>query len=233
MVSFSRRPIAARPGPSKTAALTRSCTPYTSTGKESVAGEAAAVPSSQQRMEGWTGSPEPQVNSLTYALSIWTRPVTWPPQWGTPERIIATRDGGAHWTSRRSGVDWRLDAVFFLGDNLRGWAVGDAGRIIVTKDGGERWTPQQTPVASRLYCVWFESSGQRGWALGNGGLILSTENGGEQWNQTHLEGAGYLLDFTSSRQVRKVGSSVKKALFRRLRMADGHGRKQLQERGRA
>lgn len=48
--------------------------------------------------------------------------------------ILATTDGGAHWTVQRSGTEYPLYYVAF-GDASHGWVIG--GELVVaTTDGG-------------------------------------------------------------------------------------------------
>jgi photosystem II stability/assembly factor-like uncharacterized protein len=51
--------------------------------------------------------------------------------------VLRSDDGGASWQAQASHTSVRLNDVFFV-DELRGWAVGDAGIIIHTARGGGR-----------------------------------------------------------------------------------------------
>jgi photosystem II stability/assembly factor-like uncharacterized protein len=105
--------------------------------------------------------------------------------------ILATADGGQHWTTQDSG---RLDlvSVDFISSQT-GWAVG-LDSLLVTHDGGRHWTrlPDPCPV---IRSVHFQSA-QVGFAIaggkelmgdgalapGTGGELLVTKDGGRNWS---------------------------------------------------
>jgi len=50
-------------------------------------------------------------------------------------RFFWTIDGGTNWTFRQSGMDFKINRLFFA-DEFTGWAVGDSGTILHTTNGG-------------------------------------------------------------------------------------------------
>ncbi|QSA97709.1 YCF48-related protein [Methylococcus sp. EFPC2] len=101
---------------------------------------------------------------------------------GDSGTILATRDGGAHWTPQKTETPAGFASVYFVTEN-QGWVVGAAGVIFSTTDGGEKWTKQVSTTQSGLRSVFFSSGGQKGWAVGEGGTILATIDGGKNWGQ--------------------------------------------------
>ena len=97
--------------------------------------------------------------------------------------IVATEDGGGHWTRQTSSTESNLLGVAFAADGRRGWAVGQNGSIVATEDGGGRWTPQTTSIDNDLSGVAFAADGRRGWAIGDNGSIVATEDGGGHWTR--------------------------------------------------
>lgn len=78
-----------------------------------------------------------------------------------------------------------LQAVYFLADAQRGWAVGSGGAILATVDGGKTWRAQSSGTTFGLYDIVFDADGRRGWIAGEGTTILATTDGGNNWqNQT-------------------------------------------------
>jgi len=94
--------------------------------------------------------------------------------------ILATSDGGKHWTKQIDGEASWLKDVFFL-DRRHGWAVGEYGTILRTTDGGEHWRQiKRTHTPSWLYGVAMIDD-LRGFAVGHDETILRTNDGGETW----------------------------------------------------
>ena len=91
---------------------------------------------------------------------------------GARGSIIATEDGGGHWTPQTSSTSNDLLGVAFAADGRRGWAVGLNGSILATEDGGEHWTPQTSSTSQNLSGIAFAKGGHRGWAVGSNGTIL-------------------------------------------------------------
>ena len=67
--------------------------------------------------------------------------------------VLASKDGGATWTTQKTGQPLPLHAVAFV-DGERGWAVGAGGTILHTANGGASWTTQKRGSArTPLLCV--------------------------------------------------------------------------------
>src|SRR5205085_1614947 len=75
--------------------------------------------------------------------------------WAVAENgsIVATEDGGGHWTRQTSSTRNHLSGVAFAADGRRGWAVGENGSIVATEDGGGHWTRQTSSTATFLWGV--------------------------------------------------------------------------------
>ena len=94
--------------------------------------------------------------------------------------ILATSDGGRHWSKQLDGEATWLKDVFFL-NARQGWAVGEYGTVLKTTDGGGHWRPiQRTGTPSWLYGVAFVDE-RHGLAVGHDETILRTDDGGETW----------------------------------------------------
>lgn len=105
-------------------------------------------------------------------------------------KILATTDGGQHWTVQDSGK-LNLTSVDFI-SNEAGWAVG-SNELLATTDGGAHWTPLPDPCPL-IRSVHFVSR-TAGFAIAGGrnvipfgpaapevgGVVLSTINGGHSW----------------------------------------------------
>jgi len=94
--------------------------------------------------------------------------------------ILATSDGGAHWSAQTPGTGQNLTGVSF-GDAHHGWAVGDAGTIVATSDGGAHWSAQTSGTVRDLKAVSFVGP-LDGWAVGAANTIVHTFNGGATWS---------------------------------------------------
>jgi photosystem II stability/assembly factor-like uncharacterized protein len=94
--------------------------------------------------------------------------------------VLATSDGGAHWTSQVSGTTGSLQSVDFA-DVDNGWAVGDQGEIIATSDGGAHWATQRASDDPTVvfFSVSF-SDALHGLAVGNHS-VFATNDGGLHW----------------------------------------------------
>ena len=115
--------------------------------------------------------------------------------------IIATTDGGSHWSPQSSGTEFHLFGVCFA-DTRHGWAVGGAteptrtssGRsvslVLATTDGGSHWVPQSEAPGEplgRVACadashVWVTGGGQRA-------TILASSDGGRTWTTQYTDDA--------------------------------------------
>ena len=110
--------------------------------------------------------------------------------------ILFTTNGGATWQQATIPAAGALPTqvplgtiftnVFFLRDNLNGWATGQNGVILHSIDGGQTWLRQATPVSTTIQSVYF-SNPLTGWAVGSlsagNGVILVTPDGGATWTR--------------------------------------------------
>jgi len=110
------------------------------------------------------------------------------------DTILATTDGGAHWTPQLSG-QLNLTSVDFI-NGSDGWAVGTTS-LLATTDGGAHWTALAEPCPL-LRSVHFVSP-TTGYAVAggtnvsgtgtgtgpampaSGGQVLTTSDGGHSW----------------------------------------------------
>jgi photosystem II stability/assembly factor-like uncharacterized protein len=104
--------------------------------------------------------------------------------------ILATSDGGAHWSPQSPGTQAWLEGVCFV-DVEHGWTVGvdwtlREGVVLVTTDGGAHWVAQSPGIRTSLNAVDFVDA-NHGWAVGGGGTILVTTDGGADW---HAQSSG-------------------------------------------
>jgi photosystem II stability/assembly factor-like uncharacterized protein len=104
---------------------------------------------------------------------------------GSGGTILATRDGGEHWTPQESPTVADLHSVAFAADGQRGWAVGQDGTILQTTDGGGIWTRTKSPTDALLEGVALSANGQL-WAVGANGAILKTDASGRNWTLLEL-----------------------------------------------
>jgi photosystem II stability/assembly factor-like uncharacterized protein len=107
-------------------------------------------------------------------------------------RVLATTDGGAHWSRQRSapGADYtEVDAI----NATHAWVVG-RHQLIVTTNGGTRWRslPEPCPVISSVHFV----SPKRGFAIA-GGTLLRTGDAGRRWHAVIAPGRAQSVCFTS------------------------------------
>ena len=97
--------------------------------------------------------------------------------------ILATSDGGAHWSTQYAGNNTMLSAVSFP-DASHGWVVGTdpagGGHILATSDGGAAWKVQSLGTTESLSDVSFPDA-SHGCAVGYHGAIVTTSNGGATW----------------------------------------------------
>jgi len=111
--------------------------------------------------------------------------------------ILATTDGGAHWSAQTSGTRYGLWAVSFA-DTSHGWAVGgyapipsdleSIALILATTDGGSHWVPQYETAGEPLRTVACADA-DHVWAAGSGqtAVILASSDGGRTWTAQHVD----------------------------------------------
>jgi len=101
---------------------------------------------------------------------------------GAGGRILNSANGGLTWPTDQSlSVADQLEDIFFLGDNLNGWIVGDNGLITFTTDAAvaDLWDSNDfyDGTGTHLWGVHFTDA-NNGWAVGNAGNVLMTTTGG-------------------------------------------------------
>ena len=106
-------------------------------------------------------------------------------------QILATTDGGAHWSVQLTGA-LGLNSVDFISGQV-GWVVG-ADRLLTTSDGGAHWTslPEPCPVIRSVHFIspltgfavagGTNVSGMGPLAPETGGVLLTTVDGGHTWH---------------------------------------------------
>jgi len=96
-----------------------------------------------------------------------------------PGFILATADGGRHWTTQLVGAHDDLNAVSFV-DSRHGWAAGNRGVLYRTSDGGDTWRLVHLQPSGQLQSVCF-SDRSHGWAVMSHVALLATTDGGSTW----------------------------------------------------
>ena len=134
--------------------------------------------------------------------------------------IIATTDGGLHWSAQAAPAAVTLRGVDFV-DASKGWAVGAGGVILHTVDGGAYWTRQAVASTDEFRGVVFVDA-QNGWATSievvhydyKGepddwrGHIWHTANGGTTWTRQNMPDNASILnriDFLDAQRGWAVG----------------------------
>jgi photosystem II stability/assembly factor-like uncharacterized protein len=105
--------------------------------------------------------------------------------------ILATADGGAHWTAQLSG-NLNLTSVDFISAQ-DGWAAGTTS-LLATTDGGAHWAalPEPCPLIRSVHFIspttgFAVAGGQNVGGTGpampvTGGVVLTTGDGGHTWH---------------------------------------------------
>ena len=151
--------------------------------------------------------------------------------WAVGDRgvIWHTSDGGASWQRQESGVDCRLEAVFFL-NKLQGWAVGGRSRpgtptsqgvLLRTRNGGQSWQADRRLMLPSLAKVGFFDEA-RGWVAGDtsalfGSGVFTTQDGGRSWVPwpTTIEQTWTTADFIDETNGALAGTRGATAVARR------------------
>lgn len=127
--------------------------------------------------------------------------------WATSQdHVIATTDGGQHWTRQKVSLSSSLYDIDF-GSPLVGAACGTSGIIYRTADGGATWTKVQTPASETLFSVDMLDA-QTGWACGirtSSGhpAILRTVDGGQTWLTQNVP-----FEYGELRDIQAISASV-------------------------
>jgi photosystem II stability/assembly factor-like uncharacterized protein len=95
--------------------------------------------------------------------------------------IFRTEDAGTSWEQVATGIDYGLNRMKFVDENL-GLAVGYSA-IIVTEDGGRTWTRCSLPHSvGDCGLVGIACADKARWlVVGTQGVILASEDGGRTW----------------------------------------------------
>lgn len=95
--------------------------------------------------------------------------------------IMATIDGGAHWTRQSAPTKHLLLAGAAL-DEAHAWLSGAGSIVVQTVDGGGNWQRGivRDDNATRFHALTFVDN-RLGWAVGAGGRIFATRDGGGTW----------------------------------------------------
>ena len=96
--------------------------------------------------------------------------------------ILATGDGGAHWSAQSSnGIFSELYGVSAL-DSSTVVAVGEFGMFLKTTDGGATWVHESSGLTSEdLLSVSFAAGSQTGYAVTSAGHVFKSTDGGGTW----------------------------------------------------
>jgi len=115
--------------------------------------------------------------------------------------ILATSDGGRHWTVQDSG-SLDLTSVDFISQQT-GWAVGTSA-LLATTDGGEHWESLTDPCLRSVHFISADlgfavaggtGSTVRAMAPAYGGKALVTTDGGSTWQPLHTPAGVQTLCF--------------------------------------
>jgi len=132
--------------------------------------------------------------------------------------LLASTDGGRHWTPKASVTSKGLLAVSFP-DARHGWAVGYGGTVVATTDGGATWQARNAGGDHQLRRVSF-SDAEHGWALIGHEALLTTGDGGRTWSVVRPAGTqDYLTGLATvdspatgdQRAVRSTSASTRHA----------------------
>ena len=122
-------------------------------------------------------------------------------------KILATSDGGEHWTVQDSG-SLDLTSVDFISAAV-GWAVGTRS-LLATTDGGAHWTALADPCLRSVHFVsledGFATAGGRGpFYFGAGPAqgrleVLATTDGGRSWHALRVPAEPQTVCFDNAEQ---------------------------------
>jgi photosystem II stability/assembly factor-like uncharacterized protein len=121
--------------------------------------------------------------SFTDSLSGWAT--------GDSGRIIHTSNGGQNWVIQNSGINYFIDDIFFLNNNL-GWAIANnffswGTTILYTTNGGIIWNSYRYPDTTLTLNIIYFLDSLNGWLAGYDRAILQTTNGGLNWTRRQID----------------------------------------------
>ena len=121
--------------------------------------------------------------------------------------VLATNDGGTHWTPRT--LPTRHLLLGGARDGTRGWLVGAGATIVQTSDGGLTWQRSivRDGAGARFTAASFVGN-SLGWTVGSGGRIFATTDGGHTWLEQQSNVDADLMDvkFIDAAEGWAVGS---------------------------
>ncbi len=96
--------------------------------------------------------------------------------------VLATVDGGMHWTRQTAPTKHLLLGGAFV-DYAHGWLVGAGATILQTSNGGLTWQSGavRDGAGARFNAISFVGN-RLGWTVGAGGRIFATIDGGRSWS---------------------------------------------------
>jgi predicted CXXCH cytochrome family protein len=122
-----------------------------------------------------TGVPTP-LNTTMRAVSFRDASTGWIA--GDTGLVLFTQDGGATWTSQKSGAQVMYGVA--AGDGATGHLVGANGVMLRTVNDGLGWLGQQQGTTARLNSgSW--TGPTSGIVVGAAGLVMTTEDAGDSW----------------------------------------------------
>lgn len=97
-----------------------------------------------------------------------------------------SNDSGTTWVSQPAPLPGNVDAtdVYFLSDDLTGWATASNGAVLKTTNGGTTWsvTASGAQWSGRALRQVMFTDASTGIVVGNRGLIARTTDGGTTWS---------------------------------------------------
>lgn len=119
-------------------------------------------------------------------------------------QILASTDGGSHWTAQASGTTHDLISISCSTTSLC-FAVGSGGLILATSNGGASWSPRVSNTTKDLYsiaCPYLSYC----YAVGAFGTIARTQDG-TTWTASQPWGPAFLsgIDCPASSNCLAVG----------------------------
>lgn len=100
---------------------------------------------------------------------------------GARGTALASRDGGATWSSIALATQLDLYGVALSADGSHGIIVGDEGLVLVTHDAGASWGMRRSETPDPLYDVSMSADGRHAVAVGWLGSVISSHDGGTSW----------------------------------------------------
>ena len=111
--------------------------------------------------------------------------------------VFHTSDSGNSWSPQQSGVDYDIEDIFFLNENL-GWAVAwrwdsqPFGTIILrTTNGGLKWTNEAYRDENLFMNSIVFLDSLNGWMGGDPHALVKTTDSGLTWEQAEIDSANF------------------------------------------